>query len=249
MKALRVIDSGLRGARANMALGAVLAQGRQSGGVDCLRFFRFPAAILIGRHQNLRAEVDISATHGVELARRLTGGGAVYVDPRQLCWEVVLKTALPLDLLTAQICQTVAAGLSGLGVAAAFSPGNDITVAGRKICGTAGFVDGGVVLLHGTLLLDADIAAMTRVLTPSADKLGRHGAAAIADRVTDLAALLGAAPSFDAARRAISAGMAALGFSPYADRVSEAEEILATRALAGFIGSDAFVETGESDAD
>ncbi|OAN50540.1 lipoate--protein ligase family protein [Magnetospirillum moscoviense] len=250
MTQLRVIDSGLRGARANMAFGAALVSGRRRGtSPDTLRFFRFPPTVLIGRHQSLTAEVDLSRADGVELARRLTGGGAVYIDPRQICWEVVMAARAPLPEMTAHVCEAVASGLERLGVAARFRPGNDIEVAGRKICGTAGYAEDGIMLLHGTLLIDADIARMADVLTPPADKLARHGAGGVAERVTSLRAILGQVPSFEAVKDAVTNGMASLGFTPYAGEIASPEEQDAAQLLAGPLGGEHFLETGDLDAD
>jgi lipoate-protein ligase A len=250
MTALRVLDTGLRGARANMAFGAALVEGRRQGTLPCtLRFFRFPPTVLIGRHQRLEAEIDLSRCRGVELARRMTGGGAVYIDERQICWELVTESPLPLHEATERICRAVAIGLSGLGVNARFRPGNDIEAGGRKICGTAGWVEGGVQLLHGTLLLDADIGRMAEILTPAADKLARHGASGVAERVTSLKALLGTVPSFDATMAAVTEGVASLGFSPYPGVASHEEERAAASLLAGAMGSEDFTWKGILDAD
>ncbi|WP_142847152.1 lipoate--protein ligase family protein [Telmatospirillum sp. J64-1] len=247
MKPLRVIDTGLRSARANMAFGAALMAGRRAGTTpDTLRFFRFPPSVLIGRHQSLVDEVDLRRTDGVEIARRLTGGGAVYLDERQICWELVCA---PFPDATARICTAVAGGLARLGVEACFRPGNDIESAGRKICGTAGCLEGEVQLLHGTMLLDADIGRMAQILTPAADKLARHQAAGIADRVTSLRDLLGEVPSFDAVKEAVTAGIAGLGFLPCAGEPSLAEEEAALRVLDGPLGSDDFLWHGDADAD
>jgi len=249
MTPLRVIDTGLRGARANMAFGAALAAGRRRGPPDTLRFFRFPPAVLIGRHQSLAAEIDLTRIDGVELARRPTGGGAVYVDDRQICWELVTAGDVPLSETTARVCGAVAAGLSGLGMVARFRSGNDIETGGRKICGTAGLVDGAVQLLHGTLLLDADLDRMAEILTPAADKLARHHAVGVAGRVTTLRHVLGRVPSFAEAMAAVTRGVAGLGFAPFTGEVSAAEEDEAARRLAGPLGRDAFTWTGEMDAD
>jgi lipoate-protein ligase A len=247
MAPFQVLDSGLRGGRANMAFGAALIARRRAGLIpDTLRFFRFTPAVLIGRHQRLAAEVNLSDTAGVELARRLTGGGAVYVDERQLCWEVVIESRRPLAETTAQVCTAVAAGLCRLGIDARFPPGNDIEAGGRKICGTAGVVDGPVQLLHGTLLLDGDLERMTALLTPPADKLARHRAASVAERVTTLRQLLGTAPSVMLAQQAIMAGLGCAAATP--EPPGAAEEAEAAGLLAGPLGSDGFLDWGDVDA-
>ncbi|MDP9135211.1 MAG: hypothetical protein M3N56_10350 [Actinomycetota bacterium] len=79
-----VLDTGLRGARANIALDAALVEAHRAGLLgDTIRLLRFTRSALVGRHQVLAREVDIGwcDAQGVELARRLTGGGAIVFEP------------------------------------------------------------------------------------------------------------------------------------------------------------------------
>ena len=75
---LRIVDSGLRDARFNLSLTEALSRGRAAGTTpDTLRFQHFPPSAIIGRHQLLHREVDLdwTAAHRVQTARRMTGGG------------------------------------------------------------------------------------------------------------------------------------------------------------------------------
>ena len=152
-KAFRIIDTGVREGRANIAFDAALIEERDAGNVpDTVRFLRFPPTALIGRHQDLSREVDLDycADTGVGVVRRITGGGAIYLDEGQLGWELVFHRAslgIPaLPDLAREICNAAAAGISKLGVDARFRPRNDIEVDGRKISGTGGFFDGDVLI-------------------------------------------------------------------------------------------------------
>src|SRR5262245_63854791 len=92
MNALRVIDTGLQPPGWNIALTAALAELRSAGGIpDTLRFQRFTPCVLLGRTQDARREVhvDFCRQNGIALARRLTGGGAVYMDAGVLSWQLV----------------------------------------------------------------------------------------------------------------------------------------------------------------
>ena len=137
-KPFRIIDTGVREGRANIAFDAALIEARQDGLVpDTIRFLRFPPTALIGRHQDLSREVDLDFCndHGVGLVRRITGGGAIYLDESQLGWELVFeRSALGVATLpevTEKICDAIASGLSRLGVDARFRPRNDNEVDGR----------------------------------------------------------------------------------------------------------------------
>jgi lipoate-protein ligase A len=148
-KTFRVIDTGVLEGRLNIAIGRAIIEARQAGRVpDTLRFLRFPPTALVGRHQALAQEIDLEycAAHGIGVARRITGGGAIFMEPGLLGWELAFdRRSLGLNSLpdlTREICEAAAAGISSLGVAARYRPRNDIEVDGRKISGTGGFFDG-----------------------------------------------------------------------------------------------------------
>ena len=95
-KPFRLIDTGVREGRANIAFDAALIDQRQADLVpDTIRFLRFPPTALIGRHQDLSAEVnlDYCAQNSIGTVRRITGGGAIYLDEGQLGWELVFHRA------------------------------------------------------------------------------------------------------------------------------------------------------------
>jgi lipoate---protein ligase len=145
---VRVIDTGLRSGRENVAFDQALIEAHNAGRIpETVRFLRFRPSALVGLHQILSHEVRLEycARHGIEVGRRITGGG-LYLDEGQIGWELVLeRRGLAGDLasVAARICAAAAAGLRRLGVEAEFRPRNDIEVHGRKLCGTGGLVDGG----------------------------------------------------------------------------------------------------------
>ena len=194
----RIIDTGVREGRANIAFDPALIELRQQGRVpDTIRFMRFPPTALIGRHQDLSREInlDFCAENGVGVVRRVTGGGAIYLDEGQLGWELVFHRAslgIPnLPDLAAAICNAAASGLRDLGVKAKFRPRNDIEVDGRKISGTGGFFDGDVLIYQGTVLVDMNPAQMVRALNIPAAKLAKHDLDTAEQRVVTLKELLG----------------------------------------------------------
>lgn len=222
MRQLLVVDAGLRDPRVHLAYGQALVDAHRAGRVgDVARFMTFPPSAIVGRHQILAREVDVAACHarGVRIARRITGGGAVWMEPAILGWELALdRRALGVaDLVAAaaRIGEAVAHGLAGLGIQAEFRARNDIEVDGRKLCGTGGFADGNSLFFQGTVLADLDVEGMAAVLRLPAAKLGRRGLAAIAERVTTLRELLGAAPLMERIQAALLAGWGdRLGYAP-----------------------------------
>ena len=250
MSVFRVIDTGLRGARENIAFDSALLEAHKSGAVpDTVRFLRFRPSALIGRHQALSREVhlDHCRVQGIEVARRITGGGAIYFDEGQLGWELVFhRSSLGLDGLAGVVrgvCEAAATGLSGLGIDARYRPRNDIEVDGRKLCGTGGFFDGSTLFYQGTVLIDSDPAAMVAALNVPQSKLSRHGLDCAASRVITLRELFGdAVPAADAVRAALLEGFSAgLGIQPEPGEVTDTEERLSAELFAEEIGTDAFV--------
>ncbi len=247
---LRVIDTGVGEARYNLALGQALVDGHRAGDVpDTLRFLRFPPSAIIGRHQALSQEVnlDYCRERGIGLARRITGGGAIYLDEGQLGWELAVSRArlgtANLGEVTAKICTAAARGLSRLGIDVAYRPRNDLEVRGRKIGGTGGFFDGDTLFFQGTVLVDMDPADMVAALNIPAAKLAKHRLASAGQRVVTLKDLLGEhAPSLGEVQEALAGGIAeGLGLGIEAGEFTEAELALAHQYYDDEIGTDEFV--------
>ena len=139
----RVLDTGLHSAAENIAMSRAILEAHQQGLVPhTLRFLQFTPSALLGYHQSVEQELDADycLTHGIEIQRRITGGGAVYFDSTQIGWELYLDKTFfgtaKMAKITRRICEAAAQGLHDLGVDAWFRPRNDIEVNGRKISET-----------------------------------------------------------------------------------------------------------------
>jgi len=249
-RTFRIIDTGVREGRANIAFDAALIEERQANRVpDTIRFLRFPPTALIGRHQDLSREVDLAycEKNGVGTVRRITGGGAIYLDEGQLGWELVFHrkslgiAALP-DLAR-EICNAAAKGLSELGVDARFRPRNDIEVDGRKISGTGGFFDGDVLIYQGTVLVDMNAQQMVSALNVPESKLAKRKLDSAAQRVVTLKELLGDdLPDLETIKQSLINGFTeSFGISAESGDITENEEALANRHFIEEIGTDEFV--------
>ncbi len=248
-RAFRIIDTGVRADARNIAFDAALIELHQQGRVpDTLRFIQFPPTVLIGRHQALSREVRVAhcRANGIGLARRITGGGAIYMDEGQFGFELVFdKSALGLTSLaelTQTLCEGVAVGLGRLGVAAKFRPRNDIEVAGRKISGTGGFIDGNTVIFQGTILVDMDSARMLSALNVPQEKLAKRALDSAAQRVVTLRELLKEVPPLADIKQALVVGFAErLGIDTEWGEITEDEETLAARHYDEEIGTEEFL--------
>ncbi len=236
----RLLDTGPRSAAENMALDEVVLTARSRNAVpNTLRFLQFfPRCTLVGYHQAVEQEVRIPycQEHGIEINRRLTGGGGLFWDETQLGWEIFAsgndpRFLRPAESLYELLCQGAIRGLEKLGVRAAFRPKNDIEVNGRKISGTGGTSMDGAFLFQGTLLVDFDVDTMLRALRIPTEKLKDKEIASVRERVTCLAWELGAPPTLPQIKAALVAGFSeALGveFEPGTLTPLE-QELLETR--------------------
>ncbi|MCX7961621.1 MAG: alpha/beta fold hydrolase [Burkholderiales bacterium] len=245
---VRVIDTGMRGGRANVAFDQALVEAHAARRIpDTIRFLRFRPSALVGLHQMLSHEVRLEycARHGIEVGRRITGGGGLYLDEGVLGWELVLpRGAVGGDLgsAAARLCRAAAAGLRRLGVAAEFRPRNDIEIGGRKVSGTGGLVEGGTLFFQGTLLVDFDPARMIEVLRVPVEKLARRELDDARRRVVTLAEAMGRRPAIEEVQAALLEGFREeLGLAPEWAEATEYEERLAERLLEEQFGTEAFV--------
>ena len=248
-KTFRVIDTGIREGRRQIAFDQAMIDLRNAGAIpDTIRFLRFPPTALVGRHQALSREVklDYCRAHGIGVTRRITGGGAIYFDEGQLGWELVFDRATlgiaSLADLAREICEAAAAGLGRLGVKAKYRPRNDIEVEGRKISGTGGFFDESTLFYQGTVLVDMNPADMLAALNVPQAKLAKRSLDSAAQRVVTLKELLGSAPGIGEIQEALLGGFSEkLGVAPARGDITAEEEALSAKYHDEEIGTDSFV--------
>ena len=251
MTPFRVIDTGVREGRAQIAFDQALIELHTEGKVpDTIRFLRFPPTALIGRHQAIGQELklDYCRENGIGTVRRITGGGAIYLDEGQLGWELVFSrknlSLGGLEDYSRAICEALAAGLSDrFQIDARFRPRNDIEVEGRKLGGAGGFFDGDTLIYQGTVLVDMDPARMVACLNVPAAKLQKRDLDSAAQRVVTLKDLLdGETPPMADVMGAVLEGFSSrLGLALERAEPSRQEEALALRHFEGEIGTDDFV--------
>ncbi|UCE10027.1 MAG: lipoate--protein ligase family protein [Candidatus Thorarchaeota archaeon] len=170
----RLLDDGELNIYRNLSIEESLA--RVNAGleekVNTLRFWRSRQAVVIGRFQCVHKEVNLEycKRYSIPVARRFTGGGAVYHD------EGNLNVTLCLDQKERGVSRTlgelywnffgrIASGLQDIGIPARFDPDwQCLRIDRKKITGTAGWLKSGVSFLHGTLLIDADLGALADCL-------------------------------------------------------------------------------------
>jgi lipoate-protein ligase A len=188
-----LVDAGPLEPLLQMAVDEVLArqvaEGRRK---PSLRIWDWASsAVIIGSYQSVRNEVDMEAAaeHGVQVVRRVSGGGAMFVEPGN---TITYSIYAPATLVAGQsfaesykfLDAWVLRGLRGLGVDADYVSLNDIASPQGKIGGAAQkrFSTGGV-LHHVTAAYDIDADKMTQVLRIGREKLSDKGTKSAKKRV------------------------------------------------------------------
>jgi len=164
----------------NMAIDeAILIARMQNKVPNTLRFYLWnPSAVSIGRFQKLENEINLQACKNqqVDIVRRISGGGAVYHDKGgEITYCIIAKIVdlgcKNLDLLGAyqKICTGLNEAVKILGSKADYHPPDpkrcpNLSVNGKKISGNAQITKKGVLMQHGTFLLQIDYPSMFSLL-------------------------------------------------------------------------------------
>ena len=190
--------------------------------------------VVCGRNQNVYQECRISQlkADGGYLARRLSGGGAVFHDLGNLNFTFLAREG---DYDLDRQLGVIQAACAAQGIPAQRSGRNDLTVEGRKFSGNAFHASGGRKYHHGTLMVDVVKEDLQKYLNVDPEKLKSKGVASVRSRVCNLTEFcpgLTVGGMKDALRAAFSATFGL----PYTALAEEALGDL--REKAAFFGSD-----------
>lgn len=161
--------------------------------------------VIFGRHQVMEDEVNIPfcREHGVQMYRRKSGGGCVYADRGNLMLSYITP-----DIHSEQVFQRyldiISDALRQLGFPAVKSEHNDILIDGHKVSGNACYALPTGTIVHGTLLYNVDFSALQQAITPSKEKLAKHGVQSVRQRVGNLVDLQGMIPDFEQHTNAVA---------------------------------------------
>lgn len=155
---------------------------------DIIMLWRNDNSVIVGKNQNTFEEInsDFVQAHDIKVARRLTGGGAVYHDLGNLNYSFILNVNRTDILDYMAFALPVVKALGRMGIIAEISGRNDITIDEKKISGTAQYICGNRLLYHGTLLFDSNMNVLSSALNVKADKIQSKSRKSVKSRVTNI---------------------------------------------------------------
>jgi len=161
----RLVDYSSKNPAMNLAIDeAILRCLLEDHSPNTLRLWQNPPTVVIGCFQNPKSEVNIVACKklGIDVLRRVSGGGAVYHDHGNLNYSLIVhRSSLKAHLEDVEksydlFCSGVIEGLKMLGIDA-YNRKGDIMIDGKKVSGSAQHRLYDVILHHGTLMVDVNL--------------------------------------------------------------------------------------------
>lgn len=264
----RVLDTGHRSAAENMAIDEAIMQAHSLGAVPpTLRFYGWqPAAVSIGYFQSMTGEIDLDAVRagGFGYVRRPTGGRMIFHHLELTYSVTIAEASLPggVEETYRELSRGLLEGLRILGGAPELSGGEqdprranpggfhtacfdtpsayELTIDGRKVAGSAQTRRDGVILQHGSILLDLDLPVLFRLMRVEPEARERL-MQRFATKAVCLREGLGRAVSYGEAQEAFATGFAAgLGLRLTESPLTPLEVARAAELVATKYGSDSW---------
>lgn len=149
--------------------------------------------VIFGRHQSAEVEVneEYCREHDIAVVQRKSGGGCVYADQGNLMISFISPSTHS-EQIFVEFLQLIRDALAAKGIPAVTTAHNDILVEEKKISGWACYTTPTGTIVHGTMLFDVNLDALQHAITPTKDKLAKHGVASVRQRVANLKELTAA---------------------------------------------------------
>lgn len=177
----------------NLALEEYLLRGLKK---PAIMLWRNSKSVIIGCNQNALVEVNekYATENNITVARRLTGGGAVFHDEGNINYTIISDDTNAVGNYES-FTSDLRGFLSDFGIVSTLSGRNDILVNNRKICGNAQGIKNNMFIHHGCILYSADISSLSSVLKVNELKYKHKGIKSVKSRVCNLIDLIDSKPS------------------------------------------------------
>ncbi|MBE6534526.1 MAG: lipoate--protein ligase [Ruminococcaceae bacterium] len=154
---------------------------------DIFMLWQNEPTIVIGKNQNAFAEInmDFVKQNNIHIARRISGGGAVYHDLGNVNYTFISKREKS-EINFEHFTKPILDSLQNVGISAKLSGRNDLILDNKKFSGNAQHVIGSRVLHHGTLLFDTNLDVLTLALNVDSEKIKSKAIQSTRSRVTNL---------------------------------------------------------------
>lgn len=156
---------------------------------DFFMLWRSVPTVVVGKHQNALAEInhEFVRTHGIPVARRLSGGGTVFHDLGNLNFTFIRSVEKIHELSFRDFTLPIVQALRKAGVEAYTTGRNDLLIDGKKISGNAEHVHKNRVLHHGTLLYNSELQALKGTLNVDLSRFEGKAVQSNRSEVTNIA--------------------------------------------------------------
>ena len=143
--------------------------------------------VIYGRHQSAEVEVNEAycRENGIAVVQRKSGGGCVYADQGNLMISYISPSTHS-EQVFVDFLSFIRDALAAKQIPAVTTAHNDILVDEKKISGWACYTTPTGTIVHGTMLFDVNMEALQHAITPTKDKLAKHGVASVRQRVVNL---------------------------------------------------------------
>lgn len=155
---------------------------------DIFRLWRNDSTIVVGKHQNTNAEINVDYVqkNGIKVVRRLSGGGAVFQDLGNICYTFISTREEDVKIDFERYTRPILEVLQTLGVDARFEGRNDLTIGGKKFSGNAQYIRQNRIMHHGTLLFSSRMRDLSEALKVNPLKYKDKAVKSVRSRVTNI---------------------------------------------------------------
>lgn len=187
-----IFNPDIRDPKLNLAVEEYILKHLNVEHEDYFLFYINGPSIIIGKNQNTSEEVNLKyiEENGIDVVRRLSGGGAVYHDEGNLNFSFITRDDGNSFNNYKKFTQPIVDALKQLGVEAELTGRNDIQVGERKISGNAQFTTRGRMFSHGTLMFNSNIEEVVNSLNVSEEKMRSKGIKSVRSRVANITEFL-----------------------------------------------------------